>query len=54
MKISILLSVMTLFDSAADARLQSFPIVVILIIYAGSMLEISLVSWITRRKHGRH
>jgi hypothetical protein len=54
MKIFILLSVMTLFDAGADARLQSFPIVAILIIYTGSMLEISLVSWITRRKHGRH
>ena len=54
MKISILVSALTLFDSAVDARFRSFPIVAILIIYAGSMLEISLVSWIARRKHGRH
>ena len=53
MKISILLSIMTLFDSAADARLQSFPIVAIFVFYIASMTEISVVSWIWR-KHGRH
>ena len=53
MKISILISVMTLFDAGADARFQSFPIVAILIFYLGSMAEISIVSWVIRRKHGR-
>ena len=53
MKIALIISSLTVFDSAADARLQVFPIVAILIFYLGSMAEISIVSWATRRKHGR-
>ena len=53
MKTALAISTLTVFDSAADARLQVFPIVAILILYLGSMAEISIVSWAVRRNHGR-
>ena len=53
MKIALIISSLTVFDSAADARFQIFPIVAILIFYLGSMAEISIVSWIAGRNHGR-
>nr|WP_276978170.1 hypothetical protein [Ferrimicrobium acidiphilum] len=54
MKISLIVSLVTVFDSAADARLRIFPIAAILVFYLASVGEISLISWGIRRKYGRH
>ncbi len=52
-KLALITSSLTVFDSAADARFQIFPIAAILIFYLASMAEISMASWIARRNHGR-
>jgi hypothetical protein len=54
MRISIVISAMAVFDSAAEARLKSFSIVAIMNFYIALMAEISIASWISRRTHGRH